>query len=73
MAKGKRVSANEISDEKVAKIRADIAEWRPGLWAQQVAPGPACECGLSARYIEGNRGYSKHGVPTKECHRHKEK
>lgn len=72
MAKGKRESANEISDEKVAKIRADIAEWEPGLWAQQIAYGPACACGLSDRYIQGNRGYSKHGIPTKECQRHRE-
>lgn len=59
MAKGKRETANEISDEKVAKIRADIAVWEAGLWAKQIAYGPACICGL------GRNGPD-------ECERHRE-
>lgn len=61
MAKGKRESAGEISDEKVAVIRADIAIWKAGLWAELVAPGPACLCGLA-----------RPGAPPKECQRHPE-
>lgn len=71
MAKGKRASANEISPELVAAIKADIERWHAGKWAAESGLKPACVCGLTDRYIEGNRGYSKHGVPTKECERHK--
>lgn len=60
MAKSKRETAQQISDEKVAKIRADIARWSAGLWAQEVAPGPACACGLTR--ADG---------PVKQCHRHR--
>jgi hypothetical protein len=73
MAKGKRKSAGEISDEALAKIRADIARWKPGLFAAEVAAGPACVCGLAEHYTVGNRGYTKHGVPSGVCHRHGEK
>jgi hypothetical protein len=46
MVKGKRETAGAISEEKLSKIRTDIAEWEAGLWAELVAPGPACVCGL---------------------------
>lgn len=72
MAKGKRETANELSDEKVAKIRSDIARWRAGLFATEVDQQPACQCGLSEHYITGNRGYSRYGVPSLVCHRHGE-
>ena len=59
MARGKRHTANEISDEALACIRADIARWRPGLFAAEVAPKHACICGLA-----------RPGAPPKHCYRH---
>jgi hypothetical protein len=73
VAKGKRETAQQISDEKVAKIRADIARWKPGLFAAEVNQRPACQCGLSEHYITGNRGYTRYGIPSLECHRHPRK
>lgn len=55
------------------KIRADLGRWKPGLFAAEVAPPPACQCGLSEHYITGNRGYSRYGEPSLVCHRHPEK
>lgn len=55
------------------KRRAEIvADWQrdPDILARKYAPG--CTCGLSERYITGNRGYSKHGIPTMDCPRHPE-
>lgn len=70
MAKGKRPTANEISDQALARIRADITRWQPGLFAAEVDQQPACQCGLSEHYITGNRGYTRHGIPSLVCHRH---
>lgn len=40
----------------VEKIRADLAEWRPGQYAEEVAPGPTCSCN-----VRGNKvGCYKH-------------
>ncbi len=53
------------------EVRAAItADWQvdPEIFARATAAG--CTCGLSERYITGNRGYSKHGIPTRECARH---
>lgn len=49
-----------------------VATWQqdPDILSKKYAPG--CTCGLSERYITGNKGYSKHGVPTMECPRHPE-
>lgn len=57
----------EIPDEVRALIKAD---WHqdPDVIKRKYAP--ACTCGLSEKYIEGNKGYSKHGVPIKDCQRH---
>lgn len=52
-------------------VRAAItADWQvdPEIFARATAAG--CTCGLSERYITGNRGYSRHGIPTLECARH---
>lgn len=52
-------------------VRAAItADWQadPEIFTRATAAG--CTCGLSERYITGNRGYSKHGIPTMECPRH---
>lgn len=56
-----------ILDERRAEITAD---WQvdPEIYARTTAAG--CTCGLSERYITGNRGYSKHGIPTMKCARH---
>lgn len=71
MARAKKKAASDEHDlAMMAKIRADIAQWKPGLWAEIVAYGPACICGISEDYIEGNRGYTKHGIPTGKCERH---
>ncbi|WP_190329521.1 hypothetical protein [Streptomyces venezuelae] len=61
------------AEAETARIRADIARWKPGLFAAEVNPKPACQCGLSEHYLTGNRGYTRHGVPTSQCHRHPRK
>ncbi|MEU6674818.1 hypothetical protein [Streptomyces sp. NPDC046925] len=53
---------HQEAEAEKAKIRADIARWQPGLWAQEVAPGPACTCGLA-----------REGGPDITCHRHPRK
>lgn len=72
----------ELDDETVARIRAALKRWKPGLWADEVntpgaelpgitSAGPACSCGLSARYIETNvRVPTCGGAPVFECQRH---
>lgn len=35
-----------LPDEVVARILADIAKHRPGLWAESASDGPACTCAL---------------------------
>jgi len=59
----------EIPPGRRAEI---VAEWQkdPEILSRKYAPG--CVCGLSERYIKGNRGYSKYGVPTMDCPRHPE-
>lgn len=50
-----------------------IARYSAGLWANEVGYTGACLCGMSEHYIEGNRGYAKHGVPSGLCPVHPEK
>lgn len=59
----------EIPDARRAQI---LADWQmdPEILSRTRAPG--CICGLSERYIQGNRGYSKHGIPTTVCPCHPE-
>lgn len=68
-AASKRV---EIDPAMLQKIRDDIADWWPGKWAERVASGPACQCGLSRHYIEANAPYTTHGKPLYICQRHPE-
>ncbi|MBD3004869.1 hypothetical protein [Streptomyces sp. 5-10] len=55
----KKKSKKELSEEEEArvieKVRADLAEYRPGIWAEKVNYGPACVCGLRRDVV---------------CHRH---
>ncbi|WP_157868965.1 hypothetical protein [Streptomyces atriruber] len=37
---------HEEAERERARVREQIARWRPGLWAAEVAPGPSCVCGL---------------------------
>lgn len=37
--------------EAVARIREDLAEWEPGKYAQEVAPGPTCSCNLRGNKV----------------------
>lgn len=67
MAKGKRKGANELPPEVVARIREDIARWRPGLWAEEVSHGPACICGLPLRLWLAEGG----GIPKGYCEQHR--
>jgi hypothetical protein len=66
MAKAK--DKNPISPERAAEIASDAQSGTN--WAALYAGEPACACGLSDRYITGNRGYTKHGIPTGRCERH---
>lgn len=34
--------------EAVERIREDLEQYRPGLWAEVINYGPACSCGLRA-------------------------
>ena len=34
--------------EALERIRADIEVWEAGRWAEEMAYGPACHCGLRA-------------------------
>lgn len=67
MAKAKeKVTADP---ELIAAIRADIARWRPGLWAEEVAYGPACLCGAGERTLQAARALGP-GNPIGRCQRH---
>lgn len=50
MARRKRESeqSRTLPDLVVARIRASLDRWRPGLWAEENGYGPACTCGLHA-------------------------
>jgi hypothetical protein len=55
-SRSKKKDIDEDEERRILeKIRADLAEYRPGLWAELVAVGPACVCGLSKEAV---------------CHRH---
>ena len=46
----KRKTAKELEAEAweavKVRIRDSLEDWYPGKWAELVAPGPACHCGL---------------------------
>lgn len=71
MAKSKRVTASELPPKVVEKIRADISEWEPGRWAERVAYGPACTCGLKPEHLDANAAVPTiRCAPIYECARH---
>lgn len=46
------------AEREAAAVRDQLAAWKPGMWAQRVAYGPACTCGLRTE---------------RTCYRHPEK
>lgn len=68
--KSAAASRNEVKPEVLEKIRSDLAEWEPGKWAERVAYGPACTCGLDPAHLETNATVPTHGKPLFVCPRH---
>lgn len=77
MAAKRRTPANELPDDVVARIRASIAEWAPGLWAERVNYGPTCKCGMPEQALTNNPAFpsvkcqpdyvcSLHGTDTRD-------
>lgn len=57
--------------EVLDKIRSDIAGWYPGKWAERVAEGPACTCGMKPQHLEANAsGLAIPQKPIYVCLRH---
>jgi hypothetical protein len=52
-------SPGEVDEATLAKIRADIARWYPGIWSSH---GPVCHCGLKWETLTNNAK-----VPTVQC------
>lgn len=69
MGKAARKMGPTDDPEVLAKIRADLERWRPGLWAEENAYGPACVCGAGERTLMAARALGS-GDPTGECYRH---
>lgn len=68
VSKRGKVGSGELDAETVARIRADIARWRPGVWAEENDYGPQCRCGAIAATWPAEGG----GTPNGKCERHAE-
>lgn len=67
---GRRAKEKVATDpELIARIRRDLERWQPGLWAEELAYGPACICGAGARTLAAAKALGP-GKPEGRCVRH---
>lgn len=59
-----------LPDEVMERIRADVARWKPGLWAAEVGAQPPCLCGTKEPTLRWAKGAATLGEPSGFCQRH---